>query len=530
MSFFTKINSKMSVGMAATILSGSYLSSAVLGLLRDRLLAAKFGIGSDALDSYIAAFSIPDLLYFFLVTGALSVTFIPVFVDRMKNSNKQSAWELSSSVINLMALVTFVSSIIIFIFASQLIYLTAPGFGADRHDLATAIMRIIAISPFIFSISTVLGSMQQASSRFFFFAISPVIYNFGIILGILILSPRLGIIGVALGVAIGAFLQLCVHLIGMIGLGFDYTPRIYWKNKGFKQVLKMLLPRSLDQGLDAVNSMVERFIASFFIAGSITTYSYAFNLQSQPIILIGVAIATASFPSISASAANDSKEKFADSIKDVLGSVLWFALPAAVIAFIMRGYLVRLYIGQGNSVVASALGWFSVAIVFRALFHSLTRAFYAQKDTKTPLNVSFIAIGLNIVLAFVFADLFKNSISGLALAQSVVAAVEAFILIYILHKRLGSIVTMKFINAIGRIIMATFAMSVVTYLMVRYVFPLRIDNVGFFTLAPQFVAILAASGVAYVASGVVLKLNQANMFIDVVKAKIFRPLKLSDFK
>ena len=276
--------------------------------------------------------------------------------------------------------------------------------------------------------------------------------------------------------------------------------------------------------------MVESFIASFFIACSITTYSYAFNLQSQPIILIGVAIATASFPSISASAANDSKEKFADSIKDVLGSVLWFALPAAVIAFIMRGYLVRLYIGQGNSVVASALGWFSVAIVFRALFHSLTRAFYAQKDTKTPLNVSFIAIGLNIVLAFVFADLFKNSISGLALAQSVVAAVEAFILIYILHKRLGSIVTMKFINAIGRIIMATFAMSVVTYLMVRYVFPLRIDNVGFFTLAPQFVAILAASGVAYVASGVVLKLNQANMFIDVVKAKIFRPLKLSDFK
>nr|MBP6042309.1 virulence factor MviN [Candidatus Saccharibacteria bacterium] len=154
MSFFTKINSKMSVGMAATILSGSYLSSAVLGLLRDRLLAAKFGIGSDALDSYIAAFSIPDLLYFFLVTGALSVTLIPVFVDRMKNSNKQSAWELSSSVINLMALVTFVSSIIIFIFASQLVYLTAPGFGADRHDLATAIMRIIAISPFIFSIST----------------------------------------------------------------------------------------------------------------------------------------------------------------------------------------------------------------------------------------------------------------------------------------------------------------------------------------------------------------------------------------
>jgi len=430
-----------------------------------------------------------------------------------------------------MALVTLVSSIIIFVFAGPLIHVIAKGFGdGPRHDLAVAVMRIIAINPFVFAISTVLGSMQQASGRFFFFATAPVFYNFGTIIGIITLAPHLGIIGVALGLAMGSIVQLLIHVIGMIGLGFDYKPKIFWKNIGFKQVLKMLLPRSLDQGLDAINAMVERFIASFFIAGSITTYSYAFNLQSQPIILIGVAIATASFPSISASAANDSKAKFADSIKDVLGSILWFALPAAVIAFIMRGYLVRLYIGQGNAVVASALGWFSIAIVFRALFHSLTRAFYAQKDTKTPLNVSFIAIGLNIVLAFLFADLFRNSISGLALAQSVVAVVEAVILTYILHKRLGHIITAKFINAVMRIILATFSMAIVTYLMVRFVFPLRVDNVGFFVLAPQFMAILMASGVTYVAAGVILKLKQANLFIDLVKTKIFKPLNISDFR
>ena len=182
MNFFSRISKNKSVGFAAALLSGSYFLSAVLGLLRDRLLAANFGLNSGVLDAYWAAFSIPDLLYYFLVTGALSVTFIPVFVERMQNNNKTSAWELSSSVINLMAIVTFVGSILVFVFAGLLMHAIAPGFNEERHDLATALMRIVAINPFIFSISTVLGAMQQASGRFFFFAISPIIYIFGIIL------------------------------------------------------------------------------------------------------------------------------------------------------------------------------------------------------------------------------------------------------------------------------------------------------------------------------------------------------------
>ena len=520
----------MSVGAAAAILSGSYFASAILGLLRDRLLAANFGIDSGILDAYWAAFSLPDLLYLFLVTGALSVTFIPVFVERMQSGNKKSAWELSSSMINLMALVTFVASILMFVFAGPLMSLMAPGFDAERHDLATAIMRIIAISPFIFSISTVLGAMQQASGRFFFFAISPITYNAGIITGILLLAPSMGIIGVALGVAFGSVLQLLIHVIGMIGLGFEYNPVIYWKNHGFRKVLKLLIPRSLDQGIDAVNSMVERFIASFLGFGAIASYQYAFNLHNQPIILIGVAIATASFPSISERAASSRTDLFVKEIKDTLGMILWFALPAAVIAVLLRGYLVRLYLGQGSEVVADALGWFALAIIFRALFHTLTRAFYAQQDTKTPLLVSLVAIGLNIALAFLFVDIFQNNISGLAFAQSVVAVIEAVILLLILQKRLGHVITWKFVSASVRIGVATAIMGAVTYVMVRYVFPLRFGDVGFFTLAPKFIAILMVSGVAYVIAGLALKLSEAERIIDVIKKTIFKPLKLADFK
>ena len=530
MNFFSRISKNKSIGFAAALLSGSYFLSAVLGLLRDRLLAANFGLNSGVLDAYWAAFSIPDLLYYFLVTGALSVTFIPVFVERMQNNNKTSAWELSSSVINLMAIVTFVGSILVFVFAGLLMHAIAPGFNQERHDLATALMRIVAINPFIFSISTVLGAMQQASGRFFFFAISPIIYNFGIILGIIFFTPHLGIIGAALGVALGSLLQLMVHVVGMIVLGFEYKPKIFWQNKGFKQVLRLILPRSLDQGIDAINSMVERFIASFLGFGAITSYAYAYNLQAQPIVLIGVAIATASFPSITKRAASSRIDLFRKEIRDVLGSILWFALPASVIAFLVRGYLVRLYLGQGSEVIAAALGWFTGAIIFRALFHALTRAYYAQQDTKTPLYISFFAIGLNIALAFLFVDRFDNSISGLAFAQSVVAAIESIILLLILHFRLGGIITRKLIYAGFKIMFATFIMAVPTYGMVRFVFPLQVADVGFFTMAPKFIAILLVSGISYIIASSIAGLNEAKLFISTAKRWFFKPLNLSDFR
>jgi len=530
MGIFKKLSSNSSVGYSAAILSGSFFASAILGLLRDRLLAANFGLNSGTLDAYWAAFSIPDMLYFFLVTGALSVSFIPVFVDRIQNNNRKSAWELSSSIVNLMAIVTLISSVLIFIFANPLMSLIAPGFDAERHELAVGLMRIVAVNPFLFSISTVLGAMQQASGRFFFFAISPLIYNIGIIIGVIGFAPSLGIVGVALGVALGSILQLLMHLIGMIGLGFEYQPKIFWKNKGFRKVFSLLLPRSLDQGIDSINSMVERFIASFLGFGAIASYQYASNLYNQPVILIGIAISTAAFPSITKRAAGNRVDLFKQEVKDVLGLILWFALPAAAIAFLLRGYLVRLYIGQGNEVVAQALAWFTLAIVFRALFHTLTRAYYAQQDTKTPLVVSCIAIGLNIALAFLFVDIFHNSISGLAFAQSVVAVVEASILIFILHRRLKGVITWRLIYAGFRIMLATAVMSIVTYVMVRYVFPLQVLDVGFFTLAPKFLFILLVSGVVYIGTSYLLKLRESVLIIGTVRKWLFKPINIKYFR
>ena len=217
-----KINQRLTVKLAATILASSMLLSSLLGLLRDRFLNAAYFPNEKAhlagypvgLDAYTAAFMVPDFMFAILVSGALSVTFIPVFNERWIKGNKQSAWQISSSMINLMALVTLVTSVLIIIFADPLMkYLIAPGLSEAGHALAVSMMRVIAVNPLIFAVAAVIASIQQAVGRFTFYALAPMLYNVGIIIGTLWFTNGInlfgwqifdgGIMGVALGVVLG---------------------------------------------------------------------------------------------------------------------------------------------------------------------------------------------------------------------------------------------------------------------------------------------------------------------------------------
>lgn len=523
----SRANASMSIGMAATIISGSFLLSSLLGLLRERLLAARFGIDNGILDAYWAAFSLPDLLYFFLVSGALSVTFIPVLKKRLVEGKRREAWELASNTINFLSVITLICSVLIFIFADPLVHLIAGGFDQPRHDLAVSLMRIIAINPFIFTISTVLGAMQQSVNRFFFFALAPVLYNIGIIFGIITLSPHLGIVGVALGVAIGAILQLMLTIVGMVGMGFQYTWVLDMKNKGFREVVKHLIPRSLDQGMDNVNATIERLIASFLAVGSITAFQYAYVLRNVPVVLIGVAISTAAFPSITERAASTRTDLFRQEVQNVIKTIIWFALPATAIAFLMRGYLIRLLIGNGNALISDLLGWFAISIVFRAIFHAVSRAFYAQQDTKTPLFISIVAVSLNIFLAYYLALPLDLGVIGLAIAQSFIAVFEVGLLVLVLQGRLGGIVTRKFVFEGVKMTIATLVMSIATYLLVSRVFPLLAGDTGFFTLAPKFVGMVVVSAGVYLVASYYVGLEEAKIVFRELNRRIFAPIRPS---
>ncbi len=520
----SRANRNIKISTAALLLASSYFASGLLGLIRDRLLAAHFGIGGT-LDAYFAAFSVPDLLFTLLVTGALAVTFIPVLTDRLVNHNRQSAWELSSSVVNFLALATFIGSILIFVFASPLMWLVAPKFDPTRHHIAVELTRILAINPFLFSISSVAAAMQQAFGRFFFYALAPVIYNIGIIIGVLGLSHHFGIYGVAIGAVIGAGLQMVVQQFGLAGLGFTYQFKIYWQHGGFKQVLRLMVPRSIDEGVAQLSAVIERAIASGLAIGSIAAYQYAFNLKNLPITLVGSTIATAAFPQIAERAAGKRTDAVKRQLVNTMQIVLWFVVPAAGFAVIMRGYIVRILFGFAGPTTASVLGWFGFAIVFQATMPLVARVFYAYQDTKTPLYTSLGALVINVITAIIFSHLF--GIRGLAMAESVVAVLEVSALLLILRHRLGRLTHPGTFSNIARIVFAAFLATSAAYLLVRFVLPLISGETGFFTLAPKFAAIVFVTIFIYILAGWWVRLKESELVVDRLLKFMYKPIKLN---
>jgi len=538
-----RANQRLSLQLAAGLLAGSTFLSLVLGLFRDRLLNSTYAenavTGSAGypagLDAYTVAFIIPDFMFFLLVSGALSVTFIPVFNNRIQKGNKKSAWELSTSLVNFMALTTLVASLLMIIFAEPLVrYVVGPGLDESSRALAVSMMRVIAINPFLFAISSVIASIQQAVGRFVFFALAPTIYNVGIIIGLLVFTNGItlfgvqvfegGIMGVALGIVLGSMLQLIVSAVGLIGLGFDYRFKIFWKNRGFRQVLRLLPARSLDQGMDYVNSIVETNLASRMASGSVRFYQQATTLHMVPINLIGVAISTAAFPQMTERLSQGRPDLFKSELQNILRIIIWLALPTATIAFFARGYLVNFLFNGGQVVVAGLLGILAVAILFRSIYHIAARSFYAQQDTKTPLYISIFTIALNITLAIYFTMGINMGIYGLAWAQSIVAAIEVMILFTIMSFRIPQLFDAVFVHAIARMVSATGFMALVTYITVK-VFALTVQDQSFMTTFPKFSMIVIISLAAYVAICQFMRISEATLVTARIKQFVFDPYR-----
>ena len=539
----TKINQRLNVKLAATILAGSTLLSSLLGFFRDRLLNSAYMPSENGalagypvgLDAYTAAFMVPDFMFAVLVSGALSVTFIPVFNERWVKGNKQSAWQISSSMINFMALITMVASVLIIIFADPLMkYLIAPGLSESGHALAVSMMQVITVNPFIFAVAAVIASIQQAVGRFMFCALAPMLYNVGIIIGTVWFTGGVnlfgwqifdgGIMGVALGVVLGSFLQLIVSAVGLAGLGFDYNFKIYWRNKGFRKVLSLLPARSVDQGMDYVVSLVEVNLASRLADGTVRAYQQALTLHMMPINLIGVAISNAAFPQLTEHLGEGRNDLFQKDLRSLLRIIFWMALPVSVVIFFTRGYVVHFIRNGGNQLIAGILGCLVVAILFRTIYHMAARAFYARQDTKTPLYISIFSITLNIILAIVLSMVLKMGAYGLAWAQSTVAVLEVVVLLAVMNRQMPKLFDMTFVRAIFKMIIAGTVTGVVCYIAVL-IMPFRYHDDSFFSAFPKFVIISLVSFGAYAAASKWLKLPEIDPILARLKKVLFGRLE-----
>lgn len=533
-------NMKLSVKSAAIVLASSTLISALLGLFRDRLLNSYYlGTYPTGIDAYTAAFTIPDFMFFILTSGALAVSFIPVFNQRLVAGNKKSAWELSSSLLNLLALLTLITSILIMVFADPLIrYVVSPGLDESGMILAINMTRVIAINPFLFSIATVLTSIQQAVGRFVFYSFAPAIYNIGIIIGITWFTGGInlfgvqifegGIMGVAIGVILGAVMQLVVALIGLFGLGFDYEFKIKWKNQGFRTILKLLPPRSLDQGIDYVNAIVNTNLSSRMGAGAVRSFNQASSLHQMPVNLIGVAISTAFFPKLTEQLGTGDDTEFYNTFRKALRTIIWISLPVAAIAFFTRGYVVSFISNIGNNdsngTIASILGTLCVAIFARSVFHMASRGFYAYQDTKTPFRVSIVAIGLTIAFSVCFY-LLGWGVDGLGIAQSLGAIIEIVILLYILQRKSKHrLLDRAFWKTMLKMGFATLITGCVAFSLTKFI-PLMVTDTSLVITIPKFLLIASASLIAYLIASFFLNLEEANPIFNYLKKILFKNIK-----
>jgi putative peptidoglycan lipid II flippase len=518
---FRQSNKRISIGSAAFLLAGFSLASTVLGLLRTSLINST-NFNDFGRDAYFAAFKIPDFMFFALSSGALAVAFMPILSDRLSKSGKPAAWKLTSSLLNTLALLSFVLSIVILIFAPQIVGLFH--FEGAQRDLCASIMRIIAVNPFLFSISTVLTTAQQAVGRFFFFASAPLVYNVSIILGILLFKDTLGIVAPAVGVAIGAILQLIVAAVGMLGLNFRYTWGIDTKNSDFREVMKALPARSIDQGVDYINSIFETRFASKLVTGSVSNYENALLLHNAPIMLIGIAISSAAFPRFNERLSQGRPDLFRKEFLQVIRTMLWISLPIVIITYFAHEYLARLIAKNINTEIAVLLQYLVVAILFRTLYAAISRWFYAQKDTRTPLYVSLFAIGINIFLAYNLSQPDRYGVIGLAISQSVVAFLEVVILLVIMAKKDPKIFERAFTLAVLRIL-STSGLTIVVASIMVVLLPLDSSDRGL-TLTAKLSIISMITIASHVLLSWAMRLDEVRPVTQKIKKLVLRPVKI----
>lgn len=519
---------RISLGGVAMLLIVAAFLGQLLGFMRTRLVNANFSaVGPQSTDAYFAAFNIPDFFFYTLAAGALGVAFMPVLTDRLTRGDKKGMWELCSSLLNLLSIIMFFVAVTIFVFAKPLIsHVVAPNLSPMQLHNAVVIMRFLALNPLLFTISGILTTAQQTLGRFFFYAIAPLFYNLSIIISIFIFrNTKIGLIGLGIGAFVGAILQLIIVCTGLIGSRFKWNRKILWKDREFITILKNLPPRSLDQGMDQVQSIVETNFARRLGEGFVSYYNNAYTLHTAPILLLGTAISTAAFPRLNRRLSQGRSDLFRRDFLRILRIMIWLTIPVVIVAFFCRGYLARLIFSRDAQQISLIFGFLSGAIFFRTIYAIISRWYYAQKDTKTPLFVSFFVIALNIVLAAMLARPQSYGAAGLAMAQSIVAATEVVILSGIMLIRDPKLFNAKFWGGIVRIISASGFSVLTAFVAVSYL-PLGANDRGIVTLGSKLLAITLFTFVVHVSISGLFGLEEARPVFTMMRRFVLKPLRI----
>ncbi len=435
------------IARGAGIVMAGFALSSLLGLLNRILYSGVFGTGVS-LDAFFSANRVPDILFNLMAGGALASAFIPIFSTFLAQNNRTGAWRLASSILNLLVIGLGLAAVIVWVAAPWIVpNVLVPGYeDAAQIELTVDLLRMQLIALVLFGVSGLVMAILNAHQRFALPALAPSMNWLGWMFGTLVLVPQLGIYGLAWGVVLGALLHLLIQLPGLRGLDARYSTVLGTKEPAVRQVGGLMVPRVFGVAVVQLNFLVNIILASTMVEGSLTGITLAFAIMLMPQIVIAQAIAVAALPTFSEQVARGQISEMRSSLTATLRGVVFLSLPASIGLLILRRPIVAMLFERGEfdarstDLVAWALLWYAAGLVGHALVEIISRAFYALKDTRTPVLVGAAAMGLNVVLSLTLTIAFDRigwaPLGGLALANTIATGLEAIALLWMMRSRL----------------------------------------------------------------------------------------------
>jgi putative peptidoglycan lipid II flippase len=518
---------------AAGIIGLAVMCSRLLGLLREQIFAALFG-GGAAMDAFTAAFRIPNLLRDLFAEGALSTAFVTTFSKTIARGNDADAWRLANKVATMTALVLGLLCILGMVFSDELVRLLAPGFDAEKTALTAHLTRIMFPFILLVSLAALVMGMLNAKNVFGVPAMASSFFNMGSIVGGVTLGywmdPHFGpraLIGLAFATVFGGALQLLVQLPSLGRLGYRFRPDFLWRDPGVKAILLLMGPAVIAASTTQVNVLVNSMFASRLGDGAIFWLAIAFRLMQLPLGLFGVALGTVTLPLLSRLVATGRMDAFRTELAHAMRLAFLLTIPSMAGLMMLAEPIISVLYQHGKfdareaAQAAGALRFYAIGLAGYAALKVLVNAFYALERRKTPMLVSFLAVGLNLLFNWIFTFRLGWGHRGLAFSTGCIATFNFLLLYALMEIQLKGLESRRLLRLLGKLAVATAALAAVCAASSRWLLA-DWQTQAFLTKLAALLGTVTLGGVVFVVCGVLLHIEELKELQDALGRRLRR--------
>jgi len=517
----------LALARAGLIVSGAYLVARVLGYVRVVVIGSSLGAGPDV-DAFFAAFRIPDLIFQLVAAGTVASALVPMVAGELGTGRTSRAWHLVSTIASLMTIALIVFAGVAWLGAPVLVPIIAPGFEGEQLQKTIDLTRLMLLAPMFLALGAVATSALNAHNRFAAAAIAPSIYNLAIIGAAVFLTPTLGVTGLAIGVVAGSLVHLLVQLPPLANAGFRLTPNLDVGDPDVRQALKLMGPRTIALGAGQITFLVATALASGMSTGSVTAFTFAFTVFSIPLSVIGVPLGIVALPTLSRDLARGAVDEFALLMSRALRLILFLILPLVALGIALRLPATTLLFNHGKftaesvDLVAGTLTFLLLALPGEGLNTILIRAFYADRDTRTPALAAILGVVINVTIGVLAVRVLGWGLAGIAFGIAVGSTIEAALLAVLLRRRIAGFDP----SPIVRVGLPTAVASLVAGLVAAGLLALVDPSLARLSTSLRSLIELAlcggAGGLAYLAIGRALRLPELGLIMRLMSDTLSR--------